>query len=380
MKGHIRPRGPGAWELKFDVQSENGQRKTRYVTFHGGKRDAQKKLTELLDRVNKGSFIDPLKTTLSEFLDRWEGWAATQVSAKTLERYKDLLTHHVRPHLRGRPVQKLRTVDFAELYGKLQSPKPDGAGLAPRTVGHVHRLLHRVFGHAVKWSVIGANPVTAAEPPRVQRREIDILDPDQIRAVLHALRGHRLYPVVVIALATGMRRGEIVALRWADIDLDGGKIRVERSLEETKAGLAFKEPKTKAGRRTVGIPPSVAAELRSHRRRQQEQRLALGLGGAAADDLVLPRPDGGVWPPDRLSSNWAKAVRSMKLPRVTFHALRHTHVSQLIAAGLDVVTVSRRIGHSNPTITLSVYAHLFGNTDDRAAQAVETALAGVLAG
>ncbi|MBV9374081.1 MAG: site-specific integrase, partial [Alphaproteobacteria bacterium] len=289
MKGHIRPRGPGAWELKFDVQSENGQRKTRYVTFHGGKRDAQKKLTELLDRVNKGSFIDPLKTTLSEFLDRWEGWAATQVSAKTLERYKDLLTHHVRPHLRGRPVQKLRTVDFAELYGKLQSPKPDGAGLAPRTVGHVHRLLHRVFGHAVKWSVIGANPVTAAEPPRVQRREIDILDPDQIRAVLHALRGHRLYPVVVIALATGMRRGEIVALRWADIDLDGGKIRVERSLEETKAGLAFKEPKTKAGRRTVGIPPSVAAELRSHRRRQQEQRLALGLGGAAADDLVLPR-------------------------------------------------------------------------------------------
>jgi integrase len=126
--------------------------------------------------------------------------------------------------------------------------------------------------------------------------------------------------------------------------------------------------------------PANIAELRTHRRQQQEQRLALGLGGAAPDDLVFPRADGEAWPPDRPSSNWAKAVRSMKLPKVTFHALRHTRMSQLIAAGLDVVTVSRRIGHSNPTVTLNVYAHLFGNTDDRAAQAVETALAGVLAG
>lgn len=193
MKGHIRPRGPGAWELKFDVRTDDGERKTRYVTVHGGKREAQRKLTELLDQVNKGSFIDPSKLALGEFLDRWEGWAATQVSAKTLERYKELLTHHVRPHLGARAIQKLRTVDFAELYGRLQQVKPEGAGLAPRTVGHVHRLLHRVFGHAVKWSVIGGNPVAAAEPPRVQRSEIEILSPDEIRAVLDALRGRPLH-------------------------------------------------------------------------------------------------------------------------------------------------------------------------------------------
>src|SRR5262249_33637695 len=146
--------------------------------------------------------------------------------------------------------------------------------------------------------------------------------------------GHRLYPVVVIGLATGMRRGEIVALRWSDIDLDAGKIRVARSLEETKAGVTFKEPKTKAGRRSVGISPSVVAELRFYRRQQQENRLTLGLGKAAPNDLAFPRPDGSPWPPDRLSSNWAKTIRTMKLPTVTFHALRHTHVSQLIAAGL----------------------------------------------
>jgi integrase len=380
MKGHIRARGPGAWELKFDVNSDTGERQTRYVTFHGGKREAQKKLTELLDQVNKGSFIDPSKTTLAEFLDRWEGWAATQVSAKTLERYKELLKHHVRPRLGARLIQKLRTVDFAELYGALQAPKPEGAGLAARTVGHVHRLLHRVFGHAVKWSLIGANPISAAEPPRVQRTEIEILAPDQIKAVLDALRDRPLYPVAVIGLATGMRRGEIAALRWADIDFDAGRVRVERSLEQTNAGLSFKPPKTKAGRRTISIPASIVAELRDHWRRQQEQRLAFGLGKANNDDLVFARPDATAWPPDSLTADWARTVRILKLPKVTLHALRHTHVSQLIAAGLDVVTVSRRIGHANPTVTLNVYAHLFGNTDERAADAVETALAGVLAG
>jgi len=302
------------------------------------------------------------------------------VSAKTLERYKELLTHHVKPHLGTRSIQKLRTVDLAERYGRLQSPKPHGAGLAPRTVGHVHRLLHRVLGHAVKWAIIGNNPVTAAEPPRVQRTEIEILAPDQIKSVLDALRGRPLYPIVVIGLATGMRRGEMAALRWADIDFDGGKIRIERSLEPTNTGLAVKAPKTKAGRRTVSIPPSIIAELRDHWLRQQEQRLALGMGKAGADDLVFARPDASPWPPDSLTADWARTVRMLKPPRKTLHALRHTHVSQLIAAGLVVVTFSRRIGHSNPTVTLGVYAHLFGNTDDRAAAAVEAALAYALAG
>jgi integrase len=178
----------------------------------------------------------------------------------------------------------------------------------------------------------------------------------------------------------GLAAPKIAALRWADIDLDSGKIRVERSLEQTNAGLAFKAAKTRAGRRTVSIPPSIVAELRDHWRRQQEQRLALGIGKASGDDLVFARPDANLWPPDSLSGDWARTVRLLKLPKVTLHALRHTHVSQLLAAGLDVVTVNRRIGHSNPTVTLSVYAHLFGNTDEKAAEAVETALAGVLGG
>lgn len=380
MTGHIRRRGERSWEIKFDVGTNplTGRRQTRYHSFKGTKREAEAELVRLKGSANRGEYIDPSKSTLSEFLDQWEGWAATQVSAKTLERYKELLKHHVRPHLGAARIQKLKTVNFAELYGRLQRAKPEGSGLAPRTVGHVHRLLHRVFVSAVKWSVVTGNPVSAAEPPRVQQAEIEILTPDQIKGALAALRDRQLYPIAVVALATGMRRGEIVALRWSDIDMDGGRIRVERSLEQTNAGLSYKSPKTKAGRRSVSIPPSIVAELRRHWREQQELRLALGLGKSSPDDLAFPRPDGTAWPPDSLTADWARTVRMLKLPRVTFHALRHTHVSQLIAAGLDVVTVSRRIGHANPTVTLRVYAHLFGDTDERASVAVETALAGAL--
>lgn len=238
MTGHVRRRGERSWELKFDLGTDpaTGKRLTRYHSFKGTKRGAEAELTRLKASADKGDYVDPSKTTLAVFLDGWEAWAATQVSAKTLERYKELLTHHVRPHLGATRVQRLKPINFAELYGKLQRAKPEGAGLAPRTVGHVHRLLHRALGHAVKWNVITSNPIDAAEPPRVERTEIEILPPEDIRRVLQALRGRALYPVAVLALATGMRRGELAALRWGDVDFDGGKVRVERSLEQTNSG------------------------------------------------------------------------------------------------------------------------------------------------
>src|SRR5947207_1146947 len=198
--GHVRRRGKRSWELKYDIDADpqTGQRRIRYASVKGTKREAEAELVRLMAEANRGDHVDPSKATLGNFLDRWEAWVATQVSAKTLERYSELLKHHVRPHLGAARIQKLRTVDFADLYGRLQKPKPEGAGLSPRTIGHAHRVLHRVFGHAVKWGVTVSNPIAAAEPPRVQSTEIEILAPDQIKAVLDALRGRPLYPVAVI--------------------------------------------------------------------------------------------------------------------------------------------------------------------------------------
>jgi integrase len=145
-------------------------------------------------------------------------------------------------------------------------------------------------------------------------------------------------------------------------------------LEESEAGMRFKPPKTRHGRRTVSLPAPAVEALREHRLRQLEQRLLLGLGRLGAEDLVFALPDGSPWPPDKLSRDWANVVRTRRLPRVMFHALRHSHASALIAAGVDIVTVSRRLGHGSPAITLSVYAHQFGSTDEAAAHAMAAAM------
>jgi integrase len=176
-----------------------------------------------------------------------------------------------------------------------------------------------------------------------------------------------------VALASGLRRGELLALRWQDVDLDGGTLRVEQALEETKRGRVFKAPKTRHGRRMVTLPVSTVALLREHWKAQQEERLALGLGRAEPSSLVFADWDGAPRSPRTLTQQWRKEMKKAGL-KATFHSLRHTHASTLIAAGLDVLSISRRLGHGSPVITLGVYGHLF-KSDDRAAAIMEKALA-----
>jgi integrase len=171
-----------------------------------------------------------------------------------------------------------------------------------------------------------------------------------------------------------MRRGEIVALRLADVDLDAGVVQVRRSAEETMAGVRIKEPKTEHGRRTLTLPPSAISVLREHRRKLLEMRLALGLGKPDSDTLMFGKPDGSILPPNQLSWLWRSACKHLKAPRVNLHALRHTNVSALIAAGLDVIAVSRRIGHGDATVTLREYGHLFKKDDSAAVGALEAVL------
>jgi integrase len=379
MTGHVRRRGRQSFELKFDAGADpiTGRRLTRYRSFKGTRREAELELARLVAAAADGTSVDPSKVTVSEFLDRWErDWAAGNVERKTLERYVEILKLHVRPHIGARPIQKIRPVTLAELYAKLlRSGRGADRGLAPRTVGHVHRVLHRAFGHAAQWGVLTQNVVSLVDPPMVRSTEIRILTADQIGEVLQKLRGRSIYMIAALALATGMRRGELLALRWKDVDLDAAKLRVEQSLEQTKAGVRFKAPKTKHGRRTITLPASTVAELRARRAAQQEQRLKLGQGRAPADSLVFATWDGCTRTANGLTKEWQNAVAKLKLPKVTLHALRHTHASLLIASGLDVLTISRRLGHSNATVTLNVYGHLFSNTGAWAADIIEAALA-----
>jgi len=274
-RGNVTRRGRNSWRVKFDLGADpvTGRRLTRFVTVRGTKRQAQAELTKLLSSADTGAYVDPHRETVAEFAARWlRDWAAGNISNKTYSRYEELLRVHVVPRIGVIPIQKLRAADLQGLYA--------GLTVADRTRLHIHRVIHRMLRHAAQWSVVHHNVAALVDAPSVKSTEIEILTAAEIARVLEALKGRSLYPIVMTALGTGMRRGELLALRWKDVDLDGdAKLRVEQSLEQTqRGGLVFKAPKTRHGRRTITLPSSTVAVLREHWKATLERRLVLRQG------------------------------------------------------------------------------------------------------
>jgi integrase len=381
--GHIRPRGRRSWELKFDAGRDpaTGERKIQHHSFKGTKSEAKIKLAELIAAVGKGTYVEPSKLTVAEHvrdrIDQWEESGA--ISPRTAQRYRQLLDGQIAPRIGARLIQKLSTRDVERWHADLKTSgrRRGKGGISPRTVVHAHRVLCHALDDANRHDLVSRNVAKLQPPPKVQPGEMPILDREGIAALIAELRGHVLYAPAIVALFTGMRLGEILALRWRTADLDGKVIRVREALEETKAhGIHIKRPKTKAGRRDIGLPDIVIETLREYRRQQLEVRVALGIGKPPADALVFPTLEGDPQSPNDVSRAWGIAARNLGIPEITLHGLRHTHASQLIDAGVDIVTISKRLGHASPDVTLRVYAHLFRKDDDKAAAAINAALAG----
>src|SRR5262249_36096205 len=227
---------------------------------------------------------------------------------------------------------------------------------------------------AVKNGMLIRNAAALVSPPRPEDREVKILEPEQAKAVLEALTGHPLHPIAVVAINSGMRRGELLGLQWRDVDLDRGTVGIERSVEETRAALRVKAQKTKRGSRNITLPADGVAVLRAPRLEQMPLRMQLGMGAAKPDTFVFSTIEGEPLSPDNLSRDWRRGCASKKLPQGSVHALRHTHASMLIASGVDILAVSRRLGHSKASITLDTYGHMYRGADAAAAKAIEWVL------
>jgi integrase len=360
MRGHITKRGRRSWRLKFDVEPIGGRRQIRYVTVQGTRKDAEARLASLLTEVNTGVFVDPDKATVATYLRQWLG-GMHGLSAGSIETYATYIETRLIPAIGNIPLQKLRPAHVKNML--------DGMVAHRGAARYSYGLLRSALQAAVETELLSRNVCSSIRRPAAETAEVDILLPAEITTVFEALRGSALFSIVSLALATGMRRGELLALRWQDID--GPMVTVCRSIEETKAGFRFKAPKTKAGRRIISIPPSTVRDLADHRRQQLELRMKLGLGKPGPHALVFCDHEDRPLRGDRVTLMWKRAMDSIAgMPKVKFHALRHTHASALIAAGIDVVTVSRRLGHCSPAMTLGVYSHLFSKTDTAAAAAI----------
>ncbi|HET6246711.1 MAG TPA: site-specific integrase [Tepidisphaeraceae bacterium] len=389
MSGHLRRRGKRSWEIKFDIGRDEatGRRLTQFHSVKGTRKDAEFKLAELVNSVGRGAYVGRSKLTVFEHvtarIDQWD--ALGRITPKTAERYRELLTNQIAPHIGPVVLQKLKPANIEQWHATLKvSGRKDGkGGLSARTIGHAHRLLSKALKEGVRHDLVIRNVAATEPPPKVGTDEVIILEAEQVKGVIAKLRGRAMYPRVITTLFTGLRRGELLALRWSRIDLDSPnkQLQVREAIEETKAaGIRFKTPKTKNSVRDVSLPDVVVEALRNLRRQQLELRMALGMGKMPDDALVFPRSNGSPQSPRAFSKEWSDVADSIGFPEITFHAFRHTHVSHLIDAGIDVVKISRRIGHASPTITLKIYAHLFRKRDDQSTDAINTAVGAFLEG
>jgi integrase len=300
MKGHIRERSPGHWAIVIDVRDpQTGKRKRRWHSFAGTKRQAQVECARLLTETKNGTSVDPTRMTVATFLERWIEHMEGQVSPRSHERYAEIARKNIAPLLGGLGLTKLQPAHISQAYTKaLTSGRRDGSGgLSPRTVTHMHRVLREALQQAVRWQLLARNPADAVKPPKVERRQMSVLDADATAGLIEAARATTLFVPILLGVRCGMRRGEVVALRWRNVDLERGQISVVASAEQTDQGVREKEPKNGKGR-TVVLSATEVEELRSHRVQQAQTLLALGVR-LTDDHHVVARLTGRRCSPDR---------------------------------------------------------------------------------
>jgi integrase len=380
-QGHIRQRGQSSWELKFDLGRDpiTGKRISRFVAFKGTKREAQAELNRLLNHRNEGTYVDPTKMSVAEYLEHWLSVDIDRrVASKTATRHRAIARHQITPRLGHVPLRKLTAVHIEACEAELQRQgyvkgRKRGQGLSAQTVLHVHRTLSQALAHAAKTGVLFRNPAEQVKPPRPPGREIAILTKSEVAILLRVAEPTWLYLPILVGVTTGMRRGELLGLRWSDIDLKVARLTVNQSLEGKGV---FKSPKTRQSRRTITLPAITVEALTRYRAEQAAERLRLGLG---KPELVFAHGDGSAFDPDSISKGFNRLIKTAGVRRITFHGLRHTHISHQLIDGVHVKIVSERAGHASVAITLAIYAAFIPNMQADAAAGVDTWLRQALA-
>ena len=381
MPGYIRRRGKGCWEVTVDLGKNptSGRRRRRFVAVRGAKRDAERVLAEALHQRDTGVDITPGKLTVGEYLRRWlRDYAANNVSLSTLERYRGIIETHLIPALVGLRLRDLRPAHIQAAYGRSLAAggRADGGadGLRPRTVLKHHRLLHEALSHAVRWQLIARNPADAVTAPRPERTEMRVMDADDTRQLLEEAANTLYHALIYVALATGARMGELLALRWQDVDLDRATIHIIRSARRfPRRGVVYTDTKSHRSRRPVALSPDTTATLQRHRRAQAEQRLALG-PAYSGEGLVFAGPTGKPLDDRNLRRAFDRMVAKAGLPRLRLHDLRHTAATLMLRAGVHPKVVSERLGHATVGLTLDTYSHVLPDLQRDAAQVMDGVL------
>lgn len=352
------------------------RRRQKWHTVHGTKRDAERELAKILNALNTGSYVEPSRETVREFFELWlEDHVKLKRKPTTYGHYEQMVRLHIVPALGSIPLGKLMPIHLQRLYAeKLNEGRHDkSGGLSAKTVKHIHTVLKAGLNHAVRLGLVSANAALRVDPPKAPSRPPKVWTAEQARDFLIASRADRYFAAYWLALVTGMRRGEILGLRWQDIDWENGRLSIRRELVPTYKGLVIDEPKTTRSLRAVDVSSETLSILRELREVRQAECLERG-EPYSDEGLVFSSTGGKPLDPRAFTRHFESLVKKAGLPRIRFHDLRHSHATVMLTQGIHPKVVSERLGHSTIGITLDTYSHMVPGIQREAARKVEECL------
>lgn len=372
MPGRIIPVAKNKYKFVFELGRGSGKRKRHTCTFEGGKREAEKEFARMLLEIEKSSHLSPDKLTVANYLKTWI--ETYKVSKRTRQRYEGIINLRLIPKIGGLQLKKLNPLDIKKMYAEiLKDGRLDGkpGDLSNDSLKYIHVVLHRALECAVLDTLINSNPADAVQAPKTIVDDEFLDSPEHAQAftrieiaeLLDKIKNPQFYTMVFIDIRTGLRRGELLALKWQDIDFKNCTISVRQSIGYTKAdGIYFKPPKTKKSRRTIDISKEVIEVLKRHKKEQDKMKMRYR-DTYQDTGLVFCQADGTPMHPDTPTKWFSKFLKSTDLPQLNFHCLRHTHVSLLLEAAntnpeITLKMISERLGHSSIRVTMDIYGHL----------------------
>lgn len=349
------------------ITLENGKRKVFYGMT---KKEVTEKLIKARSEQQQGMLITEPEQTVAQFLTHWlENTQKESVRPRTYERYEEIIRLHIVPVLGRHQLQKLTAQHLQAFYIKKRKE-----GLSPTTITVFHGVLHKALDCAMKWNLVSRNVSELVSPPRRERFEVQPLTAEQAHKLLEVARGHYMEALFYLALATGMRRGELMALKWQDIDFTTNTLHIRRTLSripsklsaEKGRGFEETEPKTMQSRRSVVIAPFALEVLKRHRARQSEAKLKAGPLWQEHDYVFCTSVGTHIHPSKDILDQLKKLLKKAGLPDIRFHDLRHTAATLLFNAGVHPKVVQEILGHSQISMTMDIYTHALPNMQQEA--------------
>lgn len=372
MKGHVRKRGK-KWVFVIDIgKDENGKRKQYWSRGFEKQREAEKAMNAMLHELNTGAYVAPSQDSFGEYITAWLEDKRSKIRPNTFRSYEGPVRLYIVPALGKYKLTDLRPHHLRQFYRDLQNrDRP----LSSRTIQLCHTLIREALKQAVKDELVPRNIAEAVNPPRLEQQHGNTWTPEQVVRFLEANKDEdrQYYVGFVLAIMTGMRKSEILALRWSDIDFEESVLHVNRMLTWVKGEPIFQEPKSRRSRRAIALGPETVRELERHREFQVRDRNLYG-PEYQDHDLVVARPDGRPMYPRTFDDAWYRALKRANVPKIRFHDLRHTHASLLLKQEVHPQIVRERLGHSTITITLDIYSHLLPGMQRKVANQFEDLL------